>query len=97
MMDFVYTHSKKNDALSIIKKFLAMIAIRYNTTIKMIKIDDEKTLNLKYDELIKIKKIISKRINSYISTQNSMIEQIEKILITKTQSIQIAASLSINK
>jgi hypothetical protein len=67
-MNLVWTHSRKNDALSIIKKFVKMTIIKFDQIVRFIWIDDEQTLSIKYENFMKLKKIFTKRIVSYTST-----------------------------
>jgi hypothetical protein len=95
-MNFVYTHSRKNDALSMIREFLKTIRIRYDQIVRFIKMNDERILRFEYREFMKLRKIITKRFVSYTSSQNDKIERFERILMIKTRVIRIEANLSAN-
>ncbi len=69
-MNFVYSHSRKNDALDVIKEFFKMIRIRYDQIVRFLRIDDERTLRLEYAEIVKKLGISTERSASYTSTQN---------------------------
>jgi hypothetical protein len=66
-MNFVWTHSRKNDALSVIKKFVKLTFTRYEQIVRFIRIDDEQILSIEYDNFMKMRIISTKRIVSYIS------------------------------
>jgi hypothetical protein len=95
-MNFVYTHSRKNDALSMIREFLKTIWIKYDQIVRFIKMNDERTLKFKYREFMKLRRIVTKRFALYKSSQNNKIERFEKILMIKTKAIRIKANLSAN-
>jgi hypothetical protein len=61
-MNFVYTSSRKNDALSMIREFLKTIRIRYDQIVRFIKMNDERILEFEYREFMKLRK--SSRNNS---------------------------------
>jgi hypothetical protein len=84
-MNFVYTHSRKNDAFSMIWEFLKTIRIRYDQIVRFIKMNDERILRFEYREFMKLRKIVTKRFVSYTSSQNDKIERSEKILMIKTK------------
>jgi hypothetical protein len=95
-MNFVYSHSRKNDASDIIKEFFKMIRIRYDQIVRFLRIDDERTLRLKYAELVKKLDISIERSVSYISTQNQRIERFEEILVLRIRIMRISMRLSEN-
>jgi hypothetical protein len=95
-MNFVYTHLRKNDALSVIREFLRTTRIRYDQIVRFIRIDDERTLRFEYREFMKLRKIVTKRFASYTSFQNNKIERFEKILMIKTKAMRIKTNLSAN-
>ncbi len=95
-MKFVYTHERKNDALSIIREFVKLTLIRYEQTVRFIRIDDEQTLNLAYDDFMKMREISIERSTSYISTQNGKTERSERVLIIRTRALRISARLPTN-
>jgi hypothetical protein len=65
--NFVYTHSRKNDALSMIREFLKTTRIRYDQIVRFIKMNDERILRFEYREFMKLRKIVTKRFVSYTS------------------------------
>jgi hypothetical protein len=77
-MNFVYTHSRKNDALSMIREFLKTIQIRYDQIVRFIRMNDERILRFEYREFMKLRRIVTKRFASYTSSQNDKIERSEK-------------------
>ena len=95
-MNFVYIHFRKNDVLSTIKEFFEMTTIKFNAKVKFFRIDDERILSNKYDDLMKFKDIIIERTVSYTSAQNGMIERIGGIFIFRARVVRIAVNLSIN-
>ncbi len=95
-MNFVYTHSRKNDALSMIREFLKTIQIKYDQIVRFIKMNDERTLKFEYREFMKLRKIVTKRFTSYTSFQNDKIERSENVLMIKTRVMRIKANLSAN-
>jgi hypothetical protein len=95
-MNFVYTHSRKNDALSMIREFLKTIRIRYNQIVRFIQMNDERILRFEYREFMKLRKIVTKRFALYTSSQNDKIERSEKILMIKARTMKIKTNLSIN-
>jgi hypothetical protein len=95
-MNFVYTHSRKNDAFSMIREFLKTTRIRYDQIVRFIKMNDERTLKFEYREFMKLRKIVTKRFVLYTSSQNDKIERSEKILMIKAQAMKIETNLSIN-
>jgi hypothetical protein len=95
-MNFVYIHSWKNDALSMIREFLKTIRIRYDQIVRFIRMNDERTLRFEYRDFMKMRKIVTKRFVSYTSSQNDKIERSEEILMIKTKTMRIKANLSAN-
>jgi hypothetical protein len=95
-MNFVYTHSRKNDAFSMIRAFLKTIQIRYDQIVRFIRINDERTFEFEYRNFMKLRKIVTKRFVSYTSLQNDKIERSEKVLMIKTRAMRIKTNLSIN-
>jgi hypothetical protein len=95
-MNFVYTHSRKNDALSMIQEFLKTTRIKYDQIVRFIRMNDERTLRFEYREFMKLRKIVTKRFASYTSSQNDKIERFEKILMIRIRVMRIKANLSIN-
>ncbi len=95
-MNFVYTHSRKNDVLSMIREFLKTIRIRFDQIVRFIRMNDERILKFKYRDFMKMRKIVTKRFASYTSSQNDKIERSEKILMIRTQTMKIKTNLSIN-
>ncbi len=95
-MNFVYTHSRKNDALSIIREFLKTIRIKYDQIVRLIKMNDERILKFEYREFMKLRKIVTKWFFSYTSSQNDKIERSEKILMIKVRVMRIKANLLTN-
>jgi hypothetical protein len=95
-MNFVYTHSRKNDAVSMIREFLKTIRIRYDQIVRFKKMNDERTLRFEYRQFMKLRKIVTKRFVSYTSSQNNKIERSEKILMIRARAMQIKTNLSAN-
>ncbi len=95
-MNFVYTHSRKNDAFSMIREFLKTIRIRYDQIVRFIRMNDERILEFEYRDFMKMRKIATKRFASYTSFQNDKIERSEKILMIRTRTMRIETNLSIN-
>jgi hypothetical protein len=95
-MNFVYTYSRKNDALSMIREFLKTIRIKYDQIVRFIKMNDERTLEFEYRKFMKLRKIITKRFVSYTSSQNDKIERFEKILMIRIRAMRIETNLSAN-
>jgi hypothetical protein len=95
-MNFVYTHSRKNDALSMIREFLKTTRIRYDQIVRFIRINNECTLRFEYREFMKMREIVTKRFVSYTSFQNDKIERSERILMIRTRVMRIEANLSAN-
>jgi hypothetical protein len=95
-MNFVYIHSRKNDALSMIREFLKTIRIRYDQIVRFIRMNDERILEFEYREFMKLRKIVTKRFVSYTSSQNDKIERSEKILMIRAKALRIKTNLSAN-
>ncbi len=95
-MNFVYTHSRKNDAFSMIREFLKTIRIRYDQIVRFIRMNDKRILEFEYREFMKLREIVTKRFVSYTSSQNDKIERFEKILMIKIRVMRIKANLSAN-
>jgi hypothetical protein len=95
-MNFVYTHSQKNDALSVIREFLKTTRIKYDQIVRFIKMNDERILRFEYREFMKLRKIVTKRFASYTSFQNDKIERFEKILMIRARVLRIKTNLSAN-
>jgi hypothetical protein len=95
-MNFVYTHSRKNDAFSMIREFLKTIRIKYDQIVRFIRINDERILRFEYREFMKLRRIVTKRFVSYTLSQNDKIERYEKILMIKARVMRIEANLSAN-
>jgi hypothetical protein len=85
---------KKNDVLSVIKKFVKLTFTQYEQIVRFIRINDEQTLSIEYDNFMKMRKINTKRIVSYTSTQNEKIERFKKVLIMKSRTLCIQTILS---
>jgi hypothetical protein len=69
-MNFVYIHSRKNDAFSMIREFLKTIQIRYDQIVRFIRMNDERILRFEYRDFMKLRRIVTKRFVSYTSFQN---------------------------
>ncbi len=95
-MNFVYIHSRKNDALSMIREFLKTTRIRYDQIVRFIRMNDERILRFEYREFMKLRKIVTKRFASYTSFQNDKIERSEKVLMIKARTLRIETNLSAN-
>jgi hypothetical protein len=95
-INFVYIHSRKNDAFSMIREFVKTIQIRYNQIVRFIRMNDERILRFEYRNFMKLRKIVTKQFASYTSFQNDKIERSEKILMIKTRIMRIETNLSIN-
>ncbi len=95
-MNFVYIHSRKNDALSVIREFLRTIRIRYDQIVRFIKMNDERILRFEYREFMKLRRIVTKRFASYTSSQNDKIERSESILMIRIRAMRIKTNLSAN-
>jgi hypothetical protein len=95
-MNFVYIHSRKNDALSVIREFLRTIRIRYDQIVRFIRMNDERILRFEYREFMKLRRIVTKRFVSYTSFQNDKIERSERILMIKARALRLKANLSAN-
>jgi hypothetical protein len=95
-MNFVYTHSRENDALSMIREFLKTTRIKYDQIVRFIKMNDERILRFEYREFMKLRKIVTKRFVSYTSSQNDKIERFEKILMIRIRVMRIKINLSAN-
>jgi hypothetical protein len=95
-MNFVYIHSRKNDALSMIREFLKTIQIKYDQIVRFIRMNDKRLLKFEYREFMKLRRIVTKRFVSYTSFQNDKIERSEKILMIKTKAMRIKTNLSAN-
>jgi hypothetical protein len=93
-MNFVWTHLKKNDALSMIKKFVKLTLTRYEQIVRFIRINDEQILSIEYENFMKMRKIRTKRIVSYTLIQNEKIEQSERVLTMKSRALRIQTILS---
>ncbi len=95
-MNFLYTHSRKNDALSMIREFLKTIQIRYDQIVLFVRMNDERILRFEYRNFMKMRRIVTKRFASYTSSQNDKIERFEKILMIRTRIMRIETNLSAN-
>ncbi len=95
-MNFVYTQSRKNDVLSMIRELLKTIRIKYDQIVRFIRIIDERILKFEYRDFMKMRKIVTKRFALYTSFQNDKIERPEKILMIKTRVMRIKTNLSAN-
>ncbi len=95
-MNFVYIHSRKNDAFSMIREFLKTIQIKYDQIVRFIRMNDERILSFEYRDFMKLRRIVTKWFVSYTSFQNKKVERSEKILIIKTRVMRIKTNLSAN-
>ncbi len=95
-MNFVFTHSRKNDDFSIIWEFLKTIQIKYEQIVRFIQMNDEQTLRIQYENFMKIREISTKRFVSYTSAQNDKVERFEEVLMIKTKTMRISSYLSTN-
>jgi hypothetical protein len=92
-MDFVYTHSLKSQAYSIIAEFLNIGRTRYGRTAIYFRTDGERTLGQKFDELIASYGITTERSAPATPTQNGAAERSRGVIITKARAMRIAARL----
>jgi Reverse transcriptase (RNA-dependent DNA polymerase) len=92
-MDFVYTHSSKGDAVSIIREFLNMAQNRYGHKIRYFRTDGERALGHKFDDLMTVHGITTERSTPDTPAQNGAAERSGGVIITKARSMRIAASL----
>ncbi len=67
-----------------------MIIIKFDQIVRFIEIDDEQTLNIKYEDFMKLKKTFTKQIAFYTSIQVEKIERFEEILITKSRAMRLS-------
>jgi hypothetical protein len=95
-MNFVYIHSRKNDVFSMIREFSKTIRIRYDQIVRFIRMNDERILRFEYRDFMKMRKIVTKRFASYMSSQNDKIERSEKILMIRARTMRIKTNLSAN-
>jgi hypothetical protein len=95
-INFVYTHSRKNDVLSMIREFLKTIRIKYDQIVRFTQMNDERILRFEYRNFMKMRKIATKWFVSYTSFQNDIIERFEKVLMIKAKALRIKTNLSIN-
>jgi hypothetical protein len=66
-MNFVYTHSRKNDVFLMIREFLKTIRIKYDQIVRFIRMNDERILRFEYRDFKKMWRITTKRFASYTS------------------------------
>lgn len=92
-MDFVYTHSKKNHALEVIKEFLEMAKTRYSATVRFIRTDGERTLGRDYDAVTKKNGITTERSAPYTPAQNGATERAGGVLTLRARALRIGARL----
>jgi transcription initiation factor TFIIIB Brf1 subunit/transcription initiation factor TFIIB len=95
-MNFVYTHSQKNDVLSMIREFFKTTQIKYEQIVRFIRMNDEQILKVQYENFMKMREISTKRFVSYTSAQNDKIERFEKVLMIKIKAMRISSRLLIN-
>jgi hypothetical protein len=93
-MDFVWTHLRKNDALSVIKEFVKLALIRYEQTVRFIRIDDEQILGIEYGNFMKMRGISTERTAPYTPAQNGKTERSGGVLTMKSRALRIQATLS---
>ena len=92
-MDFFYTHTRKNDALGVIKEFLKMTKTRYDQTVRFFRTDDERTLGLEFAEFMKMRGITTERSAPYTPAQNGQTERSGGVLVIRARALRIAANL----
>ena len=78
------------------RKTIKLIETRFNEKIIFIFIDEEKSLNNDFDELLIEKRIIYEFFTFDTSVQNEHFEQKNGILIMKVKAIRIDVELSIH-
>ena len=82
--------------MKVIKSFLHMIKTRYNQIVRFFRMNDESTLNEKFNLIMQTYEITVKRTAFYTFDQNEKIERFKKILIMKTKIMRISNHLSKN-
>jgi transposase InsO family protein len=91
--DFVYTHLRKNDAVTVIKEFLNMAKTRYGAVVRFIRTDDKPTLSQKYKDLLAERGITAERTALYTLAQNGRTERVRGVLTLRARALRIAAKL----
>lgn len=74
-MDFVYTHSTKEQAASVIKEFVNMAAISYGYKVRFFRTDGERSLEQEFKDLIASEGIITERSSVDTPAQNGAAER----------------------
>jgi hypothetical protein len=79
-----------------IREFLKTIRIRYDQIVRFIQMNNERILRFEYWNFMKMRKIVTKRFVLYTSFQNDKIEQSEKVLMIKIETLRIKTNLLTN-
>jgi transposase InsO family protein len=95
-MDFVYTYSSKNDALSVITEFVNMARNRYGYRTRYFRTDGERTLSGKFNNLIASLGITTERSAPATPAQNGAAERSRGVIVVKARCLRITANLPAN-
>ncbi len=79
-----------------IREFFKTTQFRYEQIVRFIRMNDDQTLKIQYENFIKMREISTKRFVSYTSAQNDKIERSEEILMIKIKAMWISFHLSTN-
>ena len=93
--NLIFTHSNKSNAISMIRKNLKIMQIKFNAKIIFFRIDDERSLGKKFENMLSELKIILKSSSSNTFKQNKHSERKEKLLFMKVRALRIEADLPI--
>jgi hypothetical protein len=89
----IFTHEKKFDASSVVKKTINLINTRFNVKMMFIKLDEKKLLRDDFKDFLVKKEISFESFAFDSSKQNDYFERKDDILVTKTRVMRINADL----
>jgi Reverse transcriptase (RNA-dependent DNA polymerase) len=92
-MDWVYTHTKKSQAVDVVKEFINMVHTRYNKSIRYLRTDGERSLGRIFDDFIATQGITTERSALDTPAQNGGAERAGGVIVRKARCIRITSSL----
>jgi hypothetical protein len=92
-MNFVYTLRTKGQALQTVQDFCEMTERQYNLPVKVIRLDGERSLQVKFEDWAAEKGITIERSPPYTPEQNGAAERSGGVLIARATSLRIEANL----
>jgi hypothetical protein len=93
LWNMVFTHRNKSQSTEIVEHFLNLVRTQYNHQVKIIRLDGERSLGLRFEKLAADQGIKIERTAPRTPAQNGASERSGAIITMKARSIGIDASL----